>query len=94
MRDVLIEHIDGPVQIVRACNISGPAAHRMSLRWKSVWALMDRDLLRTDQTSPPRYTVITETGRAELAKALADWADALVKAGYEVSDRAAAVERI
>jgi hypothetical protein len=82
MRDVLIEHIDGPVPIIRGCNISGPNAKTIATRYKSVWALMDRGLLEKDRDFAPRFTIITDDGRTELAKALADWADALVRAGY------------
>jgi hypothetical protein len=91
MRDVLIEHIDGPVPIVRAGNLSGARCKAEAIRYKSVWALMDRGLLIQRPGFSPRFTIITEAGREELAKALADWADALVRAGYEISDLAAAV---
>jgi hypothetical protein len=82
MRDVLIEHIDNPVPIIRACNIKGPEAKALSNRYKSVWACMDRGFLTKDRDYSPRFTVITEIGRAELANALGDWADAMVRAGY------------
>jgi hypothetical protein len=82
MRDVLIEHIDGPVPIVRTTDFTGIEAHAMATRYKSVWALLDRGLLKKDRELVPKFTIITEPGRAELAKALADWADALVRAGY------------
>jgi hypothetical protein len=81
MRDVLIEHIDGPVPIFRACH-SKIDAKAMGIRYKSVWSLMDRGLLTKDRPCAPRFTIITDLGRDELAKALADWADALVRAGY------------
>jgi DNA-binding PadR family transcriptional regulator len=71
-RDILIEHIDGPVQII----VGDP--HR-STRLR---ALRSLGLLRFDHysSSRPRQTHITEKGRAALAEALADWADALVRA--------------
>jgi hypothetical protein len=81
MRDVLIEHIDGPVPIVRACNMTGIEASAMATRYKSVGALLGRDLLRVDRPCAPRFTIVTEAGRGVLSAALADWADALMRAG-------------
>ena len=69
MRDVLIEHIDNPVPIIRACNIKGPEAKILSTKYKSIWACMDRGFLTKDRDYSPRFTLITELGRAELAHA-------------------------
>jgi hypothetical protein len=82
MRDVLIEHIDRPVPIVRASILTGAEAHAAATRYKSVGALINSGCLRTDRPAAPRTTIITEVGRAALAAALADWADALARAGY------------
>lgn len=70
LRDLLIEHIDGPVAVrvadcARYCRIHG------AVRAK---------LLTFDRPRRPRQTAITERGRAALAEALADWADALSRA--------------
>lgn len=88
MRDVLIEHIDGNrVEIQRAIS-SGVDAVAQWGRTLTFDALVKRGFLRPDGpgtlTSRPRYTVITEAGRAALAETLADWAEALVLAGYSV----------
>lgn len=70
IRDILIEHIDGPVRIdlselnrfnrLKSCRIAG--------------------LVTYDRPFRPTESRITEKGRAILAKTLADWAEALIKA--------------
>jgi hypothetical protein len=88
-RDLLIDHLDGPAPIVNS-----PLARREhAANWKTVSArrealkgLVERGLLRLDMRHrTPRTTVMTEKGRAALAAALADWAEALVRAGYGVN---------
>ena len=74
MRDLLIEHIDGPVPIIR--NTVRPN------RFLIVRGAVELGLLRYDEArcARPKRTVITEKGRELLAEALADWADAITKA--------------
>jgi hypothetical protein len=72
MRNVLIEHLDGPVGI----DVRGASWRREVVR-----CLLNRGLLRTDAyVLRARHTIMTEAGRRELAEALADWADALDRA--------------
>lgn len=73
MRDVLIEHIDGPVAVSTKQDPLNP-------RLGTVKALVARDFLRPDRELRPRFTIITEVGRAALCAALADWGDALSRA--------------
>lgn len=73
VRDLLIEHIDGPT----AVRVNGV---KESVRHIRIRGLVQRKLLRFDHYNPPRQTFITDAGRAELAKALADWAEALSRA--------------
>lgn len=71
MRDMLIEHIDGPVPFVAR---GGPRASCLR-------AMMRRGFLKFDRSHHPTFTLITDNGRSALAVALADWAEALVRAG-------------
>jgi len=85
MRDLLIEHLDNKaVPIVRAVSAKddGLVAQALAQRCKTMAALLNRGLLRTDGKIRARATIITETGRAELAEALADWADALSRSRW------------
>ena len=86
MRDILIEHMDGKQVVIR----QGGGAY-----WTTLYGLINRGLVRFDRTPHPRYTIITDAGRTELAKALADWADALSRAGCGVGENIdALVERL
>lgn len=81
MRNVLIDHIDGPVPI-----------DTMSPRHKCVVAMVERGWLSYEHAGPdgmrglpkarPRWSRITEAGRAVLARLLADYAEALIRAHY------------
>lgn len=73
LRDVLIEHLDG-----KPIKFSLPH----SVRRHAARILINRKLLKGDRTFQPYHTVITDKGRAELAKMLADYADALFRVGY------------
>jgi hypothetical protein len=75
LRDLLIEHIDGPRNVPVPLVVIG--THN---RMQSIGAAVSRGLLRFDRHSPPRQTFITERGREVLGAALGDWADALVRA--------------
>lgn len=80
MRDVLIEHLDG-----REVRLVVGDSHRQ----KTMASLLDRGMVRPSHLRQ-RHTVITEPGRIALAKALADWAEALVRAGHSAESPAAA----
>lgn len=86
LRDVLIAHIDGAV----------PYSHWDRTRQISLRSALSHGLLECEwsmvpapsKQKRPAGTVLTEKGRAALTAALADWADALSRAGF---DRKAAV---
>jgi hypothetical protein len=91
MRDVLIEHLDGPAAILApsGCTWNRTDAHDTARanRFRTMKALIERGMLRPDANMRPRLTHITTAGRAALAEALADWADALTRAGHKTTDR-------
>lgn len=72
-RDILIEHIDGrPISLGKA---------RRSIQRGSINGLIHRGLLKTTKVNKWRIeTTITEKGRETLAEALAEYADALIRA--------------
>lgn len=74
MRDLLIEHIDGPIAVV----VRGRAA-----LWR---AAFKRELIcgTVNGEIRPHHSRLTDLGRMTLAKELAHWADVLVRAGYDV----------
>lgn len=70
MRDLLIEHIDGP----RRIHISDyKTGNRLLGAAKLGYLSFDRQQF-------PRSTAMTARGRAALCAALGEWADALVRA--------------
>lgn len=73
MRDILIEHIDGPTQFV----VRNPS------RNNRIRGCVASGLLRYDTCIRAKQTFITKKGRQVLAEALADWADALKRSGLE-----------
>jgi hypothetical protein len=83
-RDVLIAHLDGtPVPIIFPASCSDSfAACEAQGRYQTTMALVTRGFLRTDNKLRSTHTMITEDGRNAIAAALADWADALVRANY------------
>jgi len=86
IRDMLIEHLDGsPVTLRTTINKkTDPMGDLISLRQRRrlVGYLQVRGYLvaRVCANGVGMETVITQKGRAALASALADWADALVRA--------------
>ena len=85
MRDILIEHLDGhAVQHV----VKFRDRNHYDERYCATGSLLARGLIRFDgRQTGQRYTYITDSGRAALARALGDWADALERAGLIVEDR-------
>jgi hypothetical protein len=93
-RDVLIAHLDGvalPIVLPSSCS-DGLAAKEAQGRHQTTTALLARSFLRTDNKIKPTHTTITEEGRAAIAHALADWAEALVRAQYVAVDTMADAE--
>ena len=85
MRDVLIDHLDGcgvPIIRTSACN-PGLRNFELAARINTTHALLLRRFIRPDEKINPTHTYITDSGRAALAAALADWAEALIRAGYD-----------
>jgi hypothetical protein len=85
MRDVLIDHMDGKgVEPIRV-DTSGDGLRTRELlnRSASTNALLARGLISFDERTRSKTTYITDAGRKVLAKALGDWADACVRAGYD-----------
>lgn len=78
MRDVLIQHLDGgQIPITKP---SGDG-HAKANRYKSTMVLIGMGFLKTEaRQSFPKWTMMTDTGRRALTKALGDWADALDRA--------------
>lgn len=91
MRNVLIDHLDGtPNPIIQPASQSGLHARELSWRLLSTSALLARGLLRTDGSAQyrrqPKHTIITEEGRAVLARLFADYAEILVRSGFRVEE--------
>lgn len=85
VRDILIEHIDGAIPYVR--RIDGGRRRA----WEAAVA-NGLVVFGPPNAKPPKYTRMTERGREELAKALGDWADALVRAQHTAVDFLAAFQ--
>ncbi len=85
MRDVLFAHLDGAVVRIPDPNeCSGHKAKIAEANRQTTDALIARNLIR--KASKPRHTVITETGRVELAKLLAEYAEVLLRAARHVEE--------
>jgi len=90
MRDVMIDHLDGrAVPIIRISELSGVEASRAADRHITTRALLLRGFLKpnSNQTKNPVYTLITEKGRAELCALLGEYADAILRARFELPPR-------
>ena len=75
-RDLLIAHIDGPQP---AAVKEGPTRH--SLMDRKMLKSCDRNGSPRNRTLPIHYTAITDLGRDTMAEILAEYAEALIKAG-------------
>jgi hypothetical protein len=75
LRDILIEHLDGAAVDFRR-------AEPHSTRRRAIMVLLGRGLIEAEDRARPASTTITEKGRQEMCKLLADWADALLQVGY------------
>lgn len=76
-RDRLVEHVDGAAWIEPGIEADDVA------RMRSLTSLANLGLIRFPHTAShrPRKSVITEDGRMVLAMVLADYAEALLRAG-------------
>lgn len=85
-KDLLLAHIDGP-RFINVPIVAGTLE-------VSRTALLNRKLIRCDSLNArPTSTVITEDGRHVLAIILADYAEALIRAGYGIEVEASGVIR-
>lgn len=73
-RDVLIQHVDGSNDVPVQFSVHD---HRIARD-----RLVVMRLIRSDRHERPTKTLITEDGRQVLAYVLADYAEALIRAGY------------
>jgi hypothetical protein len=90
MRDVLIAHLDGAKQVI-VHKLSGHEAFKARLwrgavataiirRWIQAVCIDEDGTISYGATLRPTHTIITEHGRAVLARVLADAADAIARA--------------
>ena len=107
MRDVLIDHLDGrEVPIVRVSELKGFRGAAGGDRLRTTQALLARGFLKTNgarssayavqqHQKAPTHTTITEAGRRELCALLGEYADAIMRARFELppTGDGAAVER-
>ncbi len=87
MRDVLIDHLDGrPVPLLRTSELSGVEAKRCADRWLTTRSLLLRGFLKhnSNGAKAPTHTLVTEAGRRELGALLGEYADAIVRARFEM----------
>ncbi len=96
MRDVLIDHLDGrEVPIMRVSELQGFRGAAGGDRLRTTQALLSRGLLKTNgarsasyavqqHQKAPTHTTITEAGRRELCALLGEYADAIVRARFEM----------
>lgn len=75
-RDLVIAHIDGP----QAAAVKEGLTRRFLME-RGILISCDRDGVRRNRTQNVHYTMITEDGREAMAQILADYAEALVRAG-------------
>lgn len=80
MRDLLIEHIDQkPVPIIFCMSVPPMQRDKVANRYRTLLAASRCGYVTFDRCPAPRTSTITEAGRDALAKAIADWADAICK---------------
>ena len=82
VREALIAHMDGhAVPYIVISHDDGMAASQAAAKATTIRALIARGWLRPDRCIKPKHTYITELGRAELTRLLAEYADVLTRAG-------------
>lgn len=88
--DLLIEHIDGPVRLVRkstGLEDGMCAARDRHLRIRQIVQAARDGLIKLHPVVSPTHSMLTDLGRAKMCAALAAMADTLVRAGLEIQDR-------
>jgi hypothetical protein len=75
VRDMLIEHLAGPVAIDRRAR-----SHRHQVRN----ALLRRGMIRDEAVTAPRFSVITKKGREAITAFIADMRAAIARAEANV----------
>lgn len=100
MRDLLIEHIDGPVPITGRIRLGSMTENTdVFMRCRALTLCFDRGWLAPDRKVSPTSTLLTDQGREVICEALADWADALSRANWSlelgglIPERRAAAEQ-
>lgn len=83
-RALLIEHVDG------GAFVPAPISVRLMARRQTTESLQRLGLLRLDGYKSPKSTSVTDDGRMVMALVLAEYADALMRAGYVVREAVAA----
>lgn len=81
-RDLLIEHIPGPVPLGADLGKTFEDRRKRTKRAQTIRFAMAMGWIAYDRRIAPRYTMLTEDGRQILSKALAEWADCLRRAGF------------
>lgn len=88
MRDVLIKHMDTPVSINRRGDDYKTILAAVQRGWLCYGIFGSDGRKNAQVVFRPRITYITDEGRAALAAALADWADAMMTANFDRRRRA------
>lgn len=83
-RDLLIEHIDGPVSldIVKPARGAGATLGARADHYgrvRTLDSLINRGWIVLERATPPTFSKLTEAGRDALTAALANWADAICR---------------
>jgi hypothetical protein len=82
MRDVLIEHIDGPVPVGSKPKSDPLLENRdRAMRSMAIARCIGHGWLEIDRPVSPTKTTLTDKGRTIICDVLSDWADALMRAG-------------
>jgi len=80
IRDLLIEHIDGPVTLSAPADETFGAQITHRNRRQNIMNALNAGLI---EQIAPTQTAMTEKGREALCKMLGHWADVLSRAGFE-----------
>lgn len=82
MLDLLIEHIDGPVHLIKKSPSLMTAARDNHIRARSIYDCFDRGFISYDSK---HYTILTAKGKEALCAALAEMAEILLRAKFEIA---------
>lgn len=81
-RDLLIEHIPGPVPLGVDLNKTFEDRRKRCRRAQTIRNAMVWGWLEYDRRVAPQFTRLTAEGRRVLSAAIAEWADCLRRAGF------------